>query len=85
MMHTLLCMLLSYGSATSPMLAAGKVEIPFNQKVPPGPAKTPAEAQAAYTAPAGFTVHLAASEPDLINPVAMAWYDRGRLFVAEFV
>ncbi len=47
------------------------------------PALTPAEAQKKFTVPEGFEVRLFASEPDVINPVAMAWDERGRLWVAE--
>src|SRR3989442_14880277 len=43
----------------------------------------PAEAQRKFTVPAGFEVRLFASEPDVINPVAMIWDERGRLWVLE--
>src|SRR5207248_11206111 len=33
--------------------------------------------------PKGFRAELAASEPDVIDPVAMAFDERGRIFVAE--
>ena len=35
--------------------------------------------------PAGFELQLFASEPDIINPIAMAWDERGRLWVVETV
>ena len=35
--------------------------------------------------PVGFRLELFASEPDIINPVCMAWDERGRLWVAETV
>lgn len=35
------------------------------------------------TVPEGFHVELVAAEPDLLNPVAMAFDDRGRIFVTE--
>lgn len=35
--------------------------------------------------PAGFDVQLFASEPDIINPIAMDWDERGRLWVIETV
>ncbi|MBI5774734.1 MAG: c-type cytochrome [Verrucomicrobia bacterium] len=47
------------------------------------PALAPAEAQKAFTVPPGFEVRLFAAEPDVINPVAMTWDDRGRLWVVE--
>jgi putative membrane-bound dehydrogenase-like protein len=35
--------------------------------------------------PAGFRAELFASEPDIINPIAMDWDDQGRLWVIETV
>ena len=46
-------------------------------------ALSPADAQKAFTVPEGFEVRLFAAEPDVINPVAMAWDERGRLWVVE--
>jgi putative membrane-bound dehydrogenase-like protein len=43
----------------------------------------PAEAAAAMTVPAGFAVKLLAAEPDVRQPIAMCFDDRGRLWVAE--
>ncbi len=57
--------------------------IPRTQKVPPGPALTPQQAMAKMTLPPGFRVELVASEPALQNPVAMAFDDRGRIYVTE--
>ena len=37
----------------------------------------------AMTVPSGFSVTLAASEPDVVRPIAFALDDRGRLWVAE--
>src|SRR5438270_9908683 len=42
---------------------------------------SPAEAQKKFVVPAGFEVRLFAAEPDVINPVAMTWDERGRLWV----
>ena len=47
------------------------------------PAMSPDEAQKSFTVPEGFEVRLFAAEPDVINPVAMTWDDRGRLWVVE--
>ena len=41
------------------------------------------EAARAMTVPKGFTVKLAAAEPDVVRPVAFALDHRGRLWVAE--
>src|SRR5690606_1395869 len=42
-----------------------------------------ADAVAAMTVPEGFTVSLAAAEPDVIRPIAFTMDDRGRLWVVE--
>ena len=47
------------------------------------PALTPDEAQKKFTLPEGFEIRLFASEPEVVNPVAMTWDDRGRLWVLE--
>jgi putative membrane-bound dehydrogenase-like protein len=41
------------------------------------------EAAKAMTLPKGFTVKLAAAEPDIVRPIAFTNDDRGRLWVAE--
>ncbi len=43
----------------------------------------PAEAAAGFRVPDGFRVNVFAAEPEVRNPVAMAWDTRGRLWVAE--
>src|SRR4051812_39156104 len=47
------------------------------------PALAPDVAQKKFTVPEGFEVRLFASEPMVINPVAMTWDERGRLWVLE--
>jgi putative membrane-bound dehydrogenase-like protein len=47
------------------------------------PALPPAEAQKSFQTLEGFEVRLFAAEPDVINPVAMTWDERGRLWVIE--
>ena len=49
----------------------------------PSPALSPAEAQEEFVVPPGFEVRLFAAEPDVVNPVAMTWDERGRLWVVE--
>jgi putative membrane-bound dehydrogenase-like protein len=44
---------------------------------------TPAEEQKTFKIAPGFKIELAASEPNVIDPVAMAFDENGRLFVAE--
>ncbi len=47
------------------------------------PALPPAEAQKKFVLLEGFEARLFAAEPDVINPVAMTWDERGRLWVVE--
>ena len=66
--------------------AAGAQEIlPHAQDKPPGPALSPQEAIRQMKVPEGFKVELVASEPDLVNPVAMTFDDRGRIWVCESI
>src|SRR4249920_2776529 len=65
-----------------PPLSAVDV-IPHAQDKPPGPALSPQEAMKKMTVPEGFTVELVASEPDIVNPVAMTIDERGRIWVTE--
>src|SRR5262245_54836524 len=39
--------------------------------------------QATFRLPKGFKIELVASEPDIVDPVAMAFDEHGRMFVAE--
>lgn len=60
-----------------------KEVIPHAQSKPPGPPKTPAEAIKAMTVPPGFSVELVASEPEIVNPVAMHIDEKGRFWITE--
>ena len=51
--------------------------------VPPKGPLSPREELATFRVRRGFRVELVASEPDVIDPVAMAFDEDGRLFVAE--
>src|SRR5262249_53479501 len=51
---------------------------------PKGPL-SPREELATFKVPKGFKVELVASEPDVIDPVAFAFDEDGRLFVAEMI
>jgi hypothetical protein len=59
--------------------------IPHAQDKPPGPPLSPAEAVKKMTVPDGFSVELVASEPDIVNPVAMTFDERGRIWITESV
>ena len=43
----------------------------------------PAEAAASFQIPEGFQTTVFAAEPDVQNPIAMAWDHKGRMWVAE--
>src|SRR6266699_1228915 len=75
---------------------SGKVyDFPVYKNNPPGkqlsgayapadtPPMTPEETQRKFKVPPGFEVRLFASEPEVVNPVAMTWDERGRLWVLE--
>ncbi|MBC8243988.1 MAG: hypothetical protein H8E20_06315 [Verrucomicrobia bacterium] len=47
------------------------------------PLAKPADALNGISLPDGFSVQLSAAEPDVRQPIAMAWDSRGRLWVAE--
>src|SRR6516225_2593669 len=49
---------------------------------PTGPL-SPRDEQATLRVPPGFKVELVACEPDVVDPVAMAFDERGRIYVAE--
>ena len=46
---------------------------------------SPEESAKLIQVPPGFDLELFASEPDIINPIAMEWDERGRLWVIETV
>jgi putative membrane-bound dehydrogenase-like protein len=74
--------MLSAGSL-APAEDSPAIVIPYHQTAPPGPALSPSEAVAKMEVPSGFTVELVASEPDIMNPVAMAIDERGRFWITE--
>ncbi|KAA5541727.1 PVC-type heme-binding CxxCH protein [Adhaeribacter rhizoryzae] len=49
------------------------------------PALTPEQSQKLIQVPVNFELKLFAAEPDIINPISMAWDERGRLWVVESV
>src|SRR4051794_40845175 len=80
---TLLALFLAVTFAPAP--AADDFPAPYDSepeaaKAQPLPA---AEAAKAFRVPDGFKVDVFAAEPDVRNPIAMAWDPRGRLWVAE--
>ncbi len=63
--------------------------IPNYEKRSPGPRYqdplTAEESAKLIQVPVGFDLELFASEPDIINPIAMEWDEKGRLWVIETV
>jgi putative heme-binding domain-containing protein len=59
------------------------VRPPHGQDHLPGPALTPAQAIKKMKVPPGFSVEVVASEPDIVNPVAMTFDERGRIWITE--
>ena len=86
-------------SCVGPVSAAGRsgktYNFPIYKNNPPGkqlsgayapadsPPLAPEETQKKFKVPKGFEVRLFASEPEVVNPVAMTWDERGRLWVLE--
>ena len=64
-------------------------EIPNYEKRDPAPRfqlpLSPEQSMKLIQVPVGFELQLFASEPMIINPISMAWDERGRLFVIETV
>jgi putative heme-binding domain-containing protein len=69
--------------ATVALCAGGQEVIPHRQDHPPNRPYSPEEAVETMTVPEGFAVELVAAEPDLVNPIAMTFDDRGRVWVTE--
>ncbi|MBC8115003.1 MAG: hypothetical protein H7062_11525, partial [Candidatus Saccharimonas sp.] len=85
-----LSVVVGFGLALSLLLRAAEptssatFPTPTNSE-PDGPVKAlpPDEAAREFRVPDGFHVSVFAAEPDVQNPIAMAWDARGRLWVAE--
>lgn len=54
-----------------------------NQQVKDSPLTDPADLISMMTLPEGFKATVFAAEPDVRNPIAMCWDERGRIWVAE--
>ncbi len=72
-----------------PQPAYSDAEIPNYEKRNPAPklqaVTTPEESQLLTQLPVGFKMQLFAQEPQIEKPIAMAWDERGRLWVVETV
>jgi putative membrane-bound dehydrogenase-like protein len=72
--------LLTALALTTPLSAQ---QVPHGQDKAPGPALSPEEAVRKMTVPDRFTVEVVAAEPQIVNPVAMTFDERGRIWVTE--
>lgn len=81
MKTTIACFLLILIGAASTLAAGKQLSGPHAPTLTP--ALSPADAQTQFVVPDGFEVRLFAAEPDVVNPVAMTWDERGRLWVVE--
>jgi putative membrane-bound dehydrogenase-like protein len=66
-------------------LSQQKETVPHGQDNVPGPALSPQDAIKKMTVPSGFSVELVAAEPELVNPVAMTFDERGRIWITESI
>ena len=64
-------------------LCASDFPVPYNSEPDPSGPMPAAEAVAKMRLLPGFKATVFAAEPDVQNPIAMAWDARGRLWVAE--
>lgn len=73
--------------ATFSLMGQGSNEsfIPRAQSTMPGPALKPSEAISRMKVPTGFKVELVASEPMIVNPVAMCFDEKGRIWITESI
>ena len=76
-------LLLSLWMAAGVFGAASDGVLPWRQDQPPNQPYSPQEAIRKMTVPEGFAVELVASEPDIVNPIAMSFDDRGRIWITE--
>ena len=76
-------MIFSIGLLSS--VASAGEKPPHAQKSMPGPALSPEEAIAKMQVPPGFKVECVASEPLMVNPTAMTFDERGRIWICESV
>jgi putative membrane-bound dehydrogenase-like protein len=63
--------------------AIALAQIPHHQDRIPNKPHTPAVALTKMAVPEGFTVELVASEPDIVNPIGMAFDAKGRIWITE--
>jgi len=84
MKRSIACSLLTW-TALAVFAAESDSVTPWRQDQPPNQPYAPHDAISRMTVPEGFTVELVASEPDIVNPIAMSFDDRGRIWITESI
>ncbi len=78
-----------YSRDIPPLEYREETNIPNYEKRDPPPQYqlplSPEESKKLIQVPAGFEIELFAAEPDVINPIAMNWDEKGRLWLIETV
>jgi putative heme-binding domain-containing protein len=87
LLATFLLLLAVFIPVTRELFAAdqGNSALPHRMDHPPNDPLTPQESVERMTAPPGFHVDLVASEPEVVNPIAMTFDERGRIWITESV
>ncbi|MEJ7643445.1 MAG: PVC-type heme-binding CxxCH protein [Chryseolinea sp.] len=79
----------AFRDSLAPLTYKDNPNIPNYEKRTPTPRYqeplSPEESKKYIQVPVGFDLELFASEPDIINPIAMEWDEKGRLWVIETV
>ena len=65
------------------LIARAADVLPHRQDLPPNEPRSAQEALNHFRVPEGFAVELVASEPEVVNPIAMHFDDRGRIWITE--
>jgi putative heme-binding domain-containing protein len=84
MKRSIVCSLLTW-TAVAVFAAESDNVTPWRQDRPPNQPYSPQEAIDKMSVPDGFTVELVASEPDIVNPIALSFDDRGRIWITESI
>ena len=85
--YSFLIILLCWLSQTAPSRAAAPTSEPAVEAkdLPRVPATEPKDALKTFKVRPGFKLDLAAAEPQVIDPIAMCFDERGRMFVIEMI
>jgi putative membrane-bound dehydrogenase-like protein len=85
LLAAIVCLTFALGGDRPSAAQTKKDVIPHGQSQLPGPPLTPDEAIKKMQVPPGFRVELVAAEPKLVNPVAMTFDEKGRIWITESI